>query len=125
MRQRVIIAMALSCSPELLIADEPTTALDVTIQAQILEILAEIAGDPQRAIVLISHDFGVIARLCDDVVVMFRGEIVEQGPVERILTAPEHPYTRALLGAIPRPGQRGKRLATVEDQLLEARERGA
>jgi ABC-type dipeptide/oligopeptide/nickel transport system ATPase component len=120
MRQRVIIAMALSCSPSLLIADEPTTALDVTIQAQILEILDEIGNDANRAIMLISHDFGVIARLCDDVVVMYRGKIVEQGPVERVLAAPEHPYTQALLGAIPRPGQRGQRLATVEDQMMRA-----
>jgi peptide/nickel transport system ATP-binding protein len=120
MRQRVIIAMALSCSPELLVADEPTTALDVTIQAQILEILAEIANDSSRAIVLISHDFGVIARLCDDVVVMYRGEVVEQCPVEHVLAQPQHPYTKALLGAIPHPGQRGKRLATVEEQMLRA-----
>jgi peptide/nickel transport system ATP-binding protein len=120
MRQRVIIAMALSCQPELLIADEPTTALDVTIQAQILEILDRIAADPRRAIVLISHDFGVIARLCDDVVVMYQGKVVEHGAVERVLAHPEHPYTRALLGAIPRPGQRGTRLATVEDSLLTA-----
>ncbi len=117
MRQRVIIAMALSCQPELLIADEPTTALDVTIQAQILDILEQIAADPNRAILFISHDFGVIARLCDDVVVMYRGKVVERGPVDRILAAPEHPYTRALLGAIPRPGQRGRRLMTVEDQM--------
>jgi len=117
MRQRVIIAMALSCRPDLLIADEPTTALDVTIQAQILELLDEIAADAARAIIFISHDFGVIARMCDEVVVMYRGRVVEAGPVARILTAPEHPYTRALLGAIPHPGQRGQRLATVEDQL--------
>ena len=117
MRQRVIIAMALSCRPDLLIADEPTTALDVTIQAQILELLDAIAADPHRAIIFISHDFGVIARMCDDVVVMYRGQVVEAGPVERVLAAPEHPYTRALLGAIPRAGQRGKRLATVEDQM--------
>lgn len=125
MRQRVIIAMALSCGPELLIADEPTTALDVTIQAQILDILEEVARDQRRAIVLISHDFGVIARLCDEVVVMYRGRVVEQGTVERVLSQPEHPYTRALLGAIPRPGQRGQRLATVEDQLMQsARDNG-
>ena len=117
MRQRVIIAMALSCRPDLLIADEPTTALDVTIQAQILELLDEIAADPARAIIFISHDFGVIARMCDEVVVMFHGQVVEAGPISRVLAAPEHHYTRALLGAIPRPGQRGQRLATVEDQI--------
>ncbi|GIW03900.1 MAG: ABC transporter ATP-binding protein [Thermomicrobiales bacterium] len=118
MRQRVVIAMALSCGPELLIADEPTTALDVTIQAQILDILEETAADQHRAIVLISHDFGVIARLCDEVVVMYRGRVVEHGPVDRVLSQPEHVYTRALLGAIPRPGQRGQRLATVEDHMM-------
>ena len=115
MRQRVVIAMALSCRPDLLIADEPTTALDVTIQAQILDLFDEIAADPRRAILFISHDFGVIARVCDDVAVMHQGKVVEAGPVQRVLTAPEHPYTRALLGAIPRAGQRGQRLTTVED----------
>ena len=107
--------MALSCRPDLLIADEPTTALDVTIQAQILDLFDEIAADPRRAILFISHDFGVIARVCDDVAVMHQGKVVEAGPVQRVLTAPEHPYTRALLGAIPRAGQRGQRLTTVED----------
>jgi peptide/nickel transport system ATP-binding protein len=117
MRQRVVIAMALSCRPDLLIADEPTTALDVTIQAQILELLDEIAADPTRAILFISHDFGVIARMCDEVVVMLQGQVVERGPVARVLAAPEHSYTRALLGAIPRPGQRGQRLTTVEEHV--------
>jgi peptide/nickel transport system permease protein len=117
MRQRVVIAMALSCRPDLLIADEPTTALDVTIQAQILDLLDAIAADRQRAILFISHDFGVIARMCDDVVVMYQGKVVEAGPVARILSAPEHPYTRALLGTIPRADQRGQRLTTVEDQM--------
>jgi peptide/nickel transport system ATP-binding protein len=117
MRQRVVIAMALSCQPDLLIADEPTTALDVTIQAQILELFDAIAANPRRAILFISHDFGVIARICNEVAVMHQGRVVEAGPVAHILSAPQHPYTRALLGAIPHAGQRGQRLATVEDQL--------
>jgi len=117
MRQRVMIAMALTNDPKLLIADEPTTALDVTTQAQILELIRKLRTEFDSAIVFITHDMGVVAELCDDVVVMYRGQVVEAGPVERVLAAPEHPYTRALLGAIPRAGQRRKRLATVEDQM--------
>ncbi|ARP84723.1 glutathione ABC transporter ATP-binding protein GsiA [Bordetella genomosp. 8] len=104
MRQRVMIAMALSCRPRLLIADEPTTALDVTIQAQILNTIRELQRDLGTAVIFITHDMGVVAEMADDVVVMLRGRKVEQGPVERIFRAPEHPYTRALLAAVPRLG---------------------
>ena len=104
MRQRVMIAMALSCQPSLLIADEPTTALDVTIQAQILNIVRELQRDLNTAVMFITHDMGVVAQMADDVVVMWRGQQVEQGPVEQIFHRPEHPYTRALLSAVPRLG---------------------
>jgi glutathione transport system ATP-binding protein len=104
MRQRAMIAMALSCKPALLIADEPTTALDVTIQAQILNIIRELQRDLNTAVLFITHDMGVVAQMADDVVVMWRGRLVEHGPVERIFHAPQHPYTRALLSAVPRLG---------------------
>jgi glutathione transport system ATP-binding protein len=104
MRQRAMIAMALACKPALLIADEPTTALDVTIQAQILNIIRELQRDLDTAVLFITHDMGVVAQMADDVVVMWRGRQVEQGPVERIFHAPQHPYTRALLSAVPRLG---------------------
>jgi glutathione transport system ATP-binding protein len=104
MRQRVMIAMALSCQPRLLIADEPTTALDVTIQAQILNTIRELQRDLGTAVIFITHDMGVVAEMADDVVVMLRGEKVEQGTVEDIFNAPKHPYTRALLAAVPRLG---------------------
>ncbi|MFY2999303.1 dipeptide ABC transporter ATP-binding protein [Achromobacter xylosoxidans] len=104
MRQRVMIAMALSCQPRLLIADEPTTALDVTIQAQILNTIRELQRDLATAVIFITHDMGVVAEMADDVVVMLRGRKVEQGPVEEIFRAPKHPYTRALLAAVPRLG---------------------
>ncbi|APW36782.1 glutathione ABC transporter ATP-binding protein GsiA [Rhodoferax koreense] len=104
MRQRVMIAMALSCQPALLIADEPTTALDVTIQAQILNIVRELQRDLNTAVMFITHDMGVVAQMADEVVVMWRGRAVEKGPVERIFNAPQHPYTRALLSAVPRLG---------------------
>jgi oligopeptide/dipeptide ABC transporter ATP-binding protein len=101
MRQRVMIAMALSCDPKLLIADEPTTALDVTIQAQILELMRELRDRLGMAIMLITHDLGVVAEMADDVAVMYAGRVVERGPVEAIFNSPQHPYTEALLQSIP------------------------
>jgi ABC-type dipeptide/oligopeptide/nickel transport system ATPase component len=101
MRQRVMIAIALACRPPLIIADEPTTALDVTIQAQVLELLRELKERFQLALLLITHDFGVIAEMADRVAVMYKGQIVETGPVRRILREPTHAYTRALLAAVP------------------------
>jgi peptide/nickel transport system ATP-binding protein/oligopeptide transport system ATP-binding protein len=101
MRQRVMIAMALSCDPKLLIADEPTTALDVTIQAQILELMRELRDRLGMAIMLITHDLGVVAEMADDVAVMYAGRVVEKGPVEAIFNSPQHPYTEALLQSIP------------------------
>ena len=101
MRQRVMIAIALSCSPELLIADEPTTALDVTIQAQILDLLERLREEHQMAMIIITHDMGVIAEAADDVAVMYAGQIVEQAGVLDLFDSPEHPYTEALLGALP------------------------
>jgi len=106
MRQRVMIAMALACDPELVIADEPTTALDVTIQAQILELLSELRARLGMAIVLITHDLGVVAETCDDVAVMYAGRIVEQAPAAELFARPRHPYTIGLLAARPSPGMK-------------------
>ena len=114
MRQRAMIAMALACGPRLLIADEPTTALDVTIQAQILDLLRRLREETGTAIILITHDLGVIAELADDVVVMYAGQIVERAPVKRLFEAAQHPYTIGLLGAIPDLDRRRARLATIE-----------
>jgi oligopeptide/dipeptide ABC transporter ATP-binding protein len=114
MRQRVMIAMALCCDPKLLIADEPTTALDVTIQAQILELMRTLRAEMGTAIILITHDLGVIAEVADDVVVMYAGKIVEQAPVAEIFARPQHPYTIGLLGSLPRPNVEQPRLATIE-----------
>jgi oligopeptide/dipeptide ABC transporter ATP-binding protein len=102
LRQRAMIAMALSCNPSLLIADEPTTALDVTTQAQILRLLRQLQHQYGMAIMLITHDLGVVAEMADDVVVMYLGRVVEQAPVDTIFHAPKHPYTQALLRSIPR-----------------------
>ena len=113
MRQRAMIAMALACAPALLIADEPTTALDVTIQAQILELLAQLRAETGTAIMLITHDLGVVAETCDDVAVMYAGEIVEQAPAGRIFSTPQHPYTVGLLGSLPGIGARRERLASI------------
>jgi peptide/nickel transport system ATP-binding protein len=100
-RQRVMIAMAIACEPAMLIADEPTTALDVTVQAQILALLAELKTRMNMGMLFITHDFGVVADIADDVVVMFRGRIVESGPVAQVLSNPQHPYTQALLACVP------------------------
>jgi peptide/nickel transport system ATP-binding protein len=117
MRQRVMIAMALVCKPALLIADEPTTALDVTIQAQILDLLAKLRHETGSAIILITHDLGVVAETCDDVAVMYAGEIVEQASAARIFSAPQHPYTVGLLGSIPLISTRRERLATISGSV--------
>lgn len=100
-RQRVMIAMSIACQPAMLIADEPTTALDVTVQAQILSLLADLKQRMQMGMLFITHDFGVVADIADDVVVMFRGQVVESGPVDQVLGRPAHPYTRALLDCVP------------------------
>ena len=116
-KQRVMIAMALSCNPKLLIADEPTTALDVTIQAQILDILRELRDRRGMSILFITHDLGVVAEIADDVAVMFRGKLVEYGSVIEIFSTPKHPYTRGLLSCRPRLDSKFKRLPTVEDYM--------
>jgi oligopeptide/dipeptide ABC transporter ATP-binding protein len=113
MKQRVVIAMALACDPALLVADEPTTALDVTIQAQILDLLRELQRDSGMAVLLITHSLGVVARFAQRVAVMYAGQIVEEAHVEELFRAPAHPYTQALLRALPRPGARG-RLEAIE-----------
>lgn len=113
MAQRVMIAMALSCEPELLIADEPTTALDVTIQAQILDLMRNLRSQTDTAIILITHDLGVVAEMCDRVNVMYAGRIVEKAPVEDLFASPKHPYTAALIGSTPVLGQADKELVTI------------
>lgn len=117
MRQRVMIAMGLACEPRLLIADEPTTALDVTIQAQILELMRSLQQEFGTAIVLITHDLGVVAEVADEVVVMYAGRIVERGPVHTLFNEPQHPYTVGLLGSIPRLDVEHQRLASIEGQV--------
>ena len=117
MRQRAMVAIALACDPKLLIADEPTTALDVTIQAQVLELLRALKEKTNAAIVLISHDLGVVADICDEVAVMYAGEIVEHAPVDALFESPQHPYTIGLLASIPRLDRRVETLATIEGSL--------
>jgi oligopeptide/dipeptide ABC transporter ATP-binding protein len=114
MRQRAVIGMALACDPKLLIADEPTTALDVTIQAQILDLLRRLQGEFGTAIILITHDLGVIADLVDDVMVMYAGKVVERAPVRWLFADPQHPYTRGLLRSVPSLDTREHRLQTIE-----------
>ncbi len=120
MRQRVMIAMALSCNPALLIADEPTTALDVTVQAQILDLIGKLQSDTAMSVMLITHDFGVVAELCEEVIVMYASRIVEKGLVEQIFSNPLHPYTRGLLKSIPRLGAPKERLHVIEGNVPSA-----
>jgi peptide/nickel transport system ATP-binding protein len=117
MRQRAMIALALACDPELLIADEPTTALDVTIQAQILELMRDLKASTGIAIILITHDLGVVADICDHVAVMYAGEIVEYAPVDALFAAPQHPYTIGLLGSIPRLEEKNETLAAIDGMV--------
>ena len=115
LRQRVMIAMALMCGPDMIIADEPTTALDVTIQAQILHLLAELQREFNTGLILITHDLGVVARVADRIAVMYAGQIVETGTADQIFNAPTHPYTQGLLECIPIPGKtvRGRHLGSI------------
>ncbi len=119
MRQRVMIAMALACNPEILIADEPTTALDVTIQAQVLRLIDNLKAELGTAVILITHDLGVVAEVCDRVLVMYAGQVVEEGDVDDIFHRPTHPYTRALLRSVPKRGKRvpGARFKTIEGMV--------
>jgi peptide/nickel transport system ATP-binding protein len=117
MKQRVMIAMALSCNPALLIADEPTTALDVTIQAQILELLARIQKERGMAVMLITHDLGVVAEVCQRVVVMYAGRVAETAPTASLFSKPSHPYTLGLMGSLPNRVPRGQRLPTISGSV--------
>ena len=117
MQQRVMIAMALACEPKLLVADEPTTALDVTIQAQIIDLLRDLRQKLGMSIVLITHNFGIVKGFDDEVLVMYRGDIVERGPVATVLNAPQHPYTQALIACIPKLGAKQHRLTTIDQEM--------
>lgn len=123
MRQRVMIAMALACQPQILIADEPTTALDVTIQAQILDLIRELNESLGTSVIFITHDLGVVSELCDAVIVMYTGHIVERLPVRELFTDPKHPYTRGLLHAIPRITKERNPLMTIEGAVPNPTER--
>ncbi|MEK8196851.1 ABC transporter ATP-binding protein [Lysinibacillus sp. FSL M8-0134] len=114
MRQRVMIAIAIACQPKLLIADEPTTALDVTVQAQILELLKSIQAKNDMSIVLITHDLGVVAEMCDDVIIMYAGKIVERTNVDNLFHNPQHPYTKLLMASIPRIDEEVEKLTTIQ-----------
>lgn len=117
MRQRVMIAIALSCKPTILIADEPTTALDVTIQAQILDLLKTLQTETETGIILITHDLGVVAEMADRVVVMYAGEVVEEAPVQELFNNPRHPYTRSLLNSIPQTHSENERLEVIKGMV--------
>jgi ABC transporter related protein len=118
MQQRAMIAMALACKPRMLVADEPTTALDVTIQKQIIDLLKSVREKRKMALLLITHNFGIISELCERVIVMFRGNIVEEGACKDVLYNPQHPYTRALINCVPRLGNRGKKLEPIDYDKL-------
>ena len=119
MRQRVMIAMALACEPDILIADEPTTALDVTIQAQILELMKQLQEELGMAIIMITHDLGVVAQMCDEVIVMYAGSICEQGTADEIFYSPRHEYTKGLLRSIPTTGNDGERLQPISGTPID------
>jgi oligopeptide/dipeptide ABC transporter ATP-binding protein len=116
MRQRIVGAIGISCEPRLLIADEPTTSLDLTIQAQYLNLLRDLQRGHGLALIFITHNLGIVAKMCDQLAVMYAGRVVEQGPVSRIFNAPTHPYTKALLGSIPRMTDGGERLTAIDGQ---------
>ena len=121
MQQRAMIAMALACDPKILVADEPTTALDVTIQKEIMDLLARLRRERGMSIILITHNFGIVANFADKVQVMWKGRIVESGPVAQVMRAQTHPYTKALIACIPRLGQRRRRLTTLSEELKVSR----
>jgi len=116
MRQRIVGAIGISCEPRLLIADEPTTSLDLTIQAQYLNLLRDLQREHGLALIFITHNLGIVAKMCDQLAVLYAGRVVEQGPVSRIFNAPTHPYTKALLGSIPRMTDGGERLTAIDGQ---------
>lgn len=117
MKQRVVIAMALACNPELLLADEPTTALDVTIQAQVLDMIKELRDRLGTSMILITHDLGVVAEMCDDVAVIYAGEIVEKGSIQDVFRHPSHPYTNGLFGSLPGMAKNQKRLNSIQGMM--------
>ncbi|MEK0438915.1 MAG: peptide transporter ATP-binding protein [Verrucomicrobiota bacterium] len=121
MQQRAMIAMALACDPKILVADEPTTALDVTIQKEIMDLLARLRRERGMSIILITHNFGIVANFADKVQVMWKGRIVESGPVAQVMREQTHPYTKALIACIPRLGQRRRRLTTLSEELKVSR----
>jgi oligopeptide/dipeptide ABC transporter ATP-binding protein len=120
MAQRVMLAIALCCEPKVLVADEPTTALDVTVQAKVLDLMRDLQAEMGLAVLFISHDLGVVAEMCDDVAVMYAGQIVERSPADDVYFRPRHPYTGALLEAIPRPNLTGGRLAAIPGMVPPA-----
>ncbi|MCM2535064.1 ABC transporter ATP-binding protein [Neobacillus pocheonensis] len=117
MRQRIMIAMAISCHPQLLIADEPTTALDVTIQAQILDLMKQLQQKEKMSVLLITHDLGVVAEMCDRVVVLYAGKVVEEADVFDLFESPKHPYTKGLIGSVPKLGQKKDKLDSIKGNV--------